>query len=132
MSIWTHVNASFRIDSIGEISDKYIYAIFGKPLTYEDLINHKYDKDEKYLPMGSEGTLKISIWKNPDENAIASTTVSVFGDLRNYIDIDSIEKWFYDCCDSFILKLARILRLQYIRRRGIAITFLYVLTFTKK
>lgn len=37
MSIWTHVNASFRIDSIGEISDKYIYDIFGKPLTYEDL-----------------------------------------------------------------------------------------------
>lgn len=33
---------------------------------------------------------------------------------------------------KFILKLARILRLQYIRRRGIAIPFLYVLTFTKK
>ena len=114
MSIWTHVNASFRIDSIGKISDKYIYDIFGKPLTYEDLTNHKYNKDEKYLPMGSEGSLNINIWKNPDENAIASTTVSIFGDLRDYIDIDSIEKWFYDCCDSFIIRQAICLSLIHI------------------
>ena len=53
--------------------------------------------------MGSEGSLQISIWHNPVKNEMASTTVSVFGDLRDYggkDDIEKLEKWFNKCCEN--------------------------------
>lgn len=112
MSQWTHVNASFRLDSIGKIQDEKIIEIFGKQVSYKSMSNLEYDvnyevKDkEKYLPMGSEGTLEISIWHNPDKSCMASTTVSVFGDLRDYGSFDEIEKWFNKCCGNFCVRQA--------------------------
>lgn len=67
MSQWTHVNASFRLNSIGEISDEEIIDIFGKQVSYKGMSNIEYDENyevkdkEKYLPIGSEGTLEMSI-----------------------------------------------------------------------
>ena len=63
MSQWTHVNASFGLNSIGEIPDEEIIDIFGKQVDYIGMINIEYDENyeakdkDKYLPMGSEGTL---------------------------------------------------------------------------
>ena len=108
MSQWTHVAAIFRLNSIGKISDEDIYKVFGKEITWNDL----YDYDEldgtKTLPMGSEGTLEMSIWHNPDKSCMASTTVSVFGDLRDYggNDIDKLKEWFNDCCKRFSTRQA--------------------------
>lgn len=99
MSQWTHVNASFRLNSLGKIDDEEIINIFGKSIDYYDM--DEIDEAEQYLPMGSEGTLKMSIWHNPNESCMASTTVSVFGDLRDYGSFDEIEKWFNRCCDAF-------------------------------
>lgn len=112
MSQWTHVNASFRLNSIGEIPDEEIIDIFGKQVDYRGMSNIEYDENyevkdkHKYLPMGSEGTLEMSIWHNPDKSCMASTTVSVFGDLRDYGNFDEIEKWFNKCCDKFIVRQA--------------------------
>lgn len=112
MSQWTHVNASFRLNSFGNINDKGIIEIFGKPVGYYDMYKIEYDQDgeikdkEKYLPMGSEGSLEMSIYHNPDRSCIASTTVSVFGDLRDYNSFDEIEKWFAKCCASFNIRQA--------------------------
>lgn len=65
------------------------------------------DSDEwvqqEFLPMGSEGSLQMSIWHNPIKNEMASTTVSVFGDLRDYggsDDIERLEQWFAKCCEN--------------------------------
>lgn len=107
MSQWTHVNASFRLDSFGRIEDEELINIFGKSIDFYHMDEIEYDeywevKDkDKYLPMGSEGTLEMSIWHNPNESCIASTTVSIFGDLRDYGDYEEIEKWFNKCCDAF-------------------------------
>ena len=112
MSNWTHVNASFRIDSISKITDKEISDVFGEVVSYRDSsevldeIFYDSSKKNKYLPMGSEGSLDISIWRNPDENCLASTTVTVFGDLRDYNSFDEIEKWFIRCCESFMIRQA--------------------------
>lgn len=112
MSQWTHVNASFRLDSISRIDDEKIINIFGKAVDYNHMYEIEYDENwevknkEKYLPMGSEGTLEMSIWRNPDESCVASTTVSVFGDLRDYESFDEIEKWFNRCCDAFSVRQA--------------------------
>lgn len=107
MSQWTHVNASFRLDSFGRTEDEELINIFGKSIDFYHMDEIEYDeywevKDkDKYLPMGSEGTLEMSIWHNPNESCIASTTVSIFGDLRDYGDYEEIEKWFNKCCDAF-------------------------------
>lgn len=59
--------------------------------------------------MGSEGSLKISIWHNPNGNSLASTTVSVFGDLRDYggkEDIKNLKTWFDECCEQCFIRQA--------------------------
>ena len=107
MSQWTHVNASFRLDSFGRTEDEELINIFGKSIDFYHMDEIEYDEDwevkdkDKYLTMGSEGTLEMSIWHNPNESCIASTTVSIFGDLRDYGDYEEIEKWFNKCCNAF-------------------------------
>ena len=46
------------------------------------------------MPSGSEGTLQKSIWVNPDKSDMNSYTISVFGDLRDWYDVDAIVVWF--------------------------------------
>ncbi len=108
MSQWTHVAAIFRLDSFGTISDESIYKGFGKEVTWNNLCNYDELDDTKTLPMGSEGTLEMSIWHNPDKSCMASTTVSVFGDLRDYggSDIDKLKEWFNECCEKFLVRQA--------------------------
>lgn len=112
MSQWTHVNASFRLNSIERIPDEDLIKIFGKQVDYYGMSKIEYDekwniKDKhKYLPIGSEGTLKMSIWHNPDTSCMASTTVSVFGDLRDYDSFEEIEEWFNKCCFALFIRQA--------------------------
>lgn len=108
MSRWTHVAAIFRIDSIGQISDDEITEKFGREVDWEEMANCDYDDSDEwvqqeFLPMGSEGSLTMSIWHNPVKNEMSSTTVSVFGDLRDYggsDDIERLEQWFAKCCEN--------------------------------
>lgn len=112
MSQWTHVNASFRLDSFGRIEDAEIINVFGKAVDFDHMDELEYDENwevknkDTYLPMGSEGTLEMSIWHNPHESCMASTTVSIFGDLRDYDSFEEIEKWFNRCCDYFDIRQA--------------------------
>ena len=103
MSQWTHVAAVFRLDSFDEIDDEKIYEVFGKEVSYEGMFNYDLADTSKTLPMGSEGTLEMSIWRNSDSGCLASTTVSVFGDLRDYggNDIEKLKQWFNECCEAF-------------------------------
>ena len=70
MSQWTHVNACFRLNSLGEIDDEKLINVFGKSVDYYHMSEIEYDENweikdkNKYLPIGSEGTLKMSIWHN--------------------------------------------------------------------
>ena len=91
---------------------KKLLIFLEKQVDYRDMSNIEYDENyevkdkDKYLPIGSEGTLEMSIWHNPDKSCMASTTVSVFGDLRNYGSFDEIEKWFNKCCNRFFVRQA--------------------------
>lgn len=112
MSQWTHVNANFRLNSLGEIDDKTLINIFGKSVDFYNMDkierdeNWKVKDKDKYLPMGSEGSLEMSIWHNPDTSCMASTTVSIFGDLRDYGSFNEIKKWFNRCCDALWIRQA--------------------------
>ena len=109
MSQWTHVNSSFRLDSMEEIDDDKIYDVFGRHVGYDDLCD--FDGEYKTTPMGSEGSLEINIYHNPEDSHLASTQVSVFGDLRDFggkWGIEKLKQWFDECCTKFTVRQAII------------------------
>lgn len=108
MSQWTHVNGSFRIDGLGYTSDADIYKVFGEEVGYHDTSFAGCGSSGKTLPCGSEGSLNMSIWRNPDSRCLASFTVNVFGDLRDYGggDIDSLVSWFDEICNKMWIRQA--------------------------
>lgn len=110
MSNWTHVAAVFRVDSLTDDeldADK----VFGKECvlrsssdedfkSFCDEWSRMVDNKSEYLPYGSEGSLRISVWTNPDSAMVARHVVTVWGDLRDKDDdsIEEIGEWFRNCC----------------------------------
>lgn len=103
MSNWSHVAAIARIDGF---ADEYLYkkpyetaftTLFGKELNWEDgskAFKKAFAHPEQYLPLGSEGSLNMTVWKNPNESCMARYTVSIFGDLRDHDHAQEIIDWF--------------------------------------
>ena len=109
MSNWTHVAAIFRVD--GFYHDYDFTKIFGKELNFNDSIGKRAESEthpEQFLPLGSEGSLKMSIWENPDYSCVAAYTVSIFGDLRDHNSIDEIINWFDEKCKGIWIRQAVI------------------------
>ncbi len=109
MSNWTHVAGIIRIDFIRlkeSFEDEYLNAlhdIFGKEVTFEsssELWDEAYEHPERFLPLGSEGSLEMDVWVNPNKSSIAALTVSIFGDLRDHDSPDEIVEWFKDKCEN--------------------------------
>ena len=103
MSQWLQVAAIARIDSLRfnpvsteEATEKF-EAIFGKECSWDSgNFDDAFEHPESYLPMGSEGSLTMSVWVEPDISCLASYTVSIFGSLRDVYkeDGERIVEWF--------------------------------------
>ena len=112
MSNWTHVAAIFRVDNLGSLCEQEpldFDKIFGKECLYhssQDLWDEAEKHPEEFLPMGSEGSLHKSVWKNPDLSCMASYTISVFGDLRDHDSPDEIIEWFNKTCEKLWIRQA--------------------------
>ena len=113
MSTWTHCAGIIRVNAIrlnkNDILD--FDSIVGKECLFDDDISVWEDMDEhpeNYMPCGSEGSLHKSIWVNPDTDCLAAFTVSVFGDLRDYSDVDAIKTWFIGVCNKLFVREAVI------------------------
>lgn len=96
MSIWTHVAGCFRIDAVRglDFSEQIDFdKLLGKTCNFN---SSEKEWEECNVPCGSEGSIEFSIWTNPDECCLASYTISVFGDLRDFEveRISEIKKWF--------------------------------------
>lgn len=108
MSVWTHVNAQIRLDSIeiitGSIQEDLEDIIGPMYLPYADEIALEWpitDNENKVkLPTGSEGSLHIKVNKNPEESSTASHVISIYGDLRDFDNYKEIEKWFKNLCED--------------------------------
>lgn len=106
MSTWTHVAGVARFDCLRFSADEPRINwddIFGKEIQYEDDWDAWCDYEvnpHHYMPAGSEGSLQKTIWENPDIHCIASYTVTVFGDLRDYDSADDIIEWFKNALDN--------------------------------
>ena len=103
MSIWTHVAAIIRIDSIkgfgiGPKSKEELEKVLG-PVAEFDGTDEEWNACT--LPCGSGGSLQYVIWENEDEHCMSAFTVSIFGDLCDYYETESIEKWFNEFCGKF-------------------------------
>lgn len=114
MSAWVHVAAIARIDHIpilhggaGVDFDK----AFGKECLWDSdesvWYDAEYNKDD-YLPMGSEGSLRKTVWVNPHENHADHYTVSIFGDLRNVTSGKWIVDWFKKKLEDMYVRQATI------------------------
>jgi len=90
MRIWTHINASIRLDNT-HFDEKYKPNL--GPST--DSIYENGDKEyDGIIPCGSEGSLKYNIWYGKGEGNVADCTVSIFGDLRDYDNVEEILNYF--------------------------------------
>lgn len=98
MSQWLQVAAIVRIDDFrdspvsAEDATKMFEKVFGKECSWEHAdFKDAFDHSENYLPMGSDGSLKMSVM-----NHFASYTISIFGSLRDRdeSDADNIINWF--------------------------------------
>lgn len=114
MSVWCQVAGIIRVDDI-RWSDSEpeldFDELIGKECIYGSDVSvwdeqEKYP--EKYMPMGSEGSLQKSIWINPDKAYMDAYTVSIFGSLRDRREIDWIIEWFKKVCDKVCVRQATI------------------------
>lgn len=106
MSSWTHVAAIVRVDGFRIFDDDIgpdWDAIFGKEclfLASRDKWDDAMEHPDKYLPMGSEGSLRKTVWVNPDLSHADAYTISIFGDLRDYDSPETIIEWFKKIVNS--------------------------------
>ena len=112
MSNWTHVAGIIRIDSMRIFDENIDFdKKIGKECLWDDDIE-VWDEMEKhpkrFMPMGSEGSLRKVVWDNPNKDSVAAYTVSIFGDLRDHDDPDEIINWFKKVCEKFIVRNAAI------------------------
>lgn len=91
MSVWTHVNGSIRVDHIRPVMGPLDLKSLFRTASYEDGVE---EAKACNVPQGSEGSLHVSIWEEPLKAAMAAYTVNVFGDLRDFDDVEELRKWF--------------------------------------
>ncbi len=99
MSNWTHVAAVARIDAIpfidGDVPN--FEKVFGKTLLWESPIEVWDEADEhpeRFMPLGSEGSLQMTVWENPDKCCADQYVVTIFGDLRGHERPQDVVDWF--------------------------------------
>lgn len=113
MSNWTHVAGIIRVDSLrfDPLESNYWEKTIGKECLYdspETVWEDAYRHPDRYLPMGSEGSLRMVVWENPDKSNTDAYTVSIFGDLRDHDDTEWIISWFKKKCEMLSVRNAVI------------------------
>ena len=107
MSNWTHVAAIVRVDGLDIDLDKLATYVFGKHCDFYDdmsVWNDQANNPENYLYMGSEGSLDMSVWKEPNKDCLCAGTISIFGDLRDTDSAENVVEWFKKCLEKLSIE----------------------------
>lgn len=87
MSVWTHIAAIIRIDSVGHI--------VGVPsATTENAIKRVVSLSD--IPAGSEGPAKWDFVRIQSEYSPIFGNLILYADLRDYDDAAEIQEWLHD------------------------------------
>lgn len=86
MSIWTHVAATIRFDAIRAFGNNHKPDL-GSTVEYD---SPEEDWDACNVPKGSEGSLQTHLWINPQTSNLAAYTATIWGDLRDYEDVEEV------------------------------------------
>lgn len=94
MSTWTHITGCIRIDGIPMLrpaggTKEGVEKILGNTCDF-DSPDSAWDKCD--VPCGSEGSLQYKIIRAGD--GLVLWTVAIWGDLRDYDNIEEIKGWF--------------------------------------
>lgn len=110
MSQWTHINGCIRIDgipAIEDISKADVKKVFGNTCDYDS-------PDSQWhlcnVPCGSEGSLQYEILQVGD--GMVLYTVPIWGDLRDYDDVEAIKKWFDKITSSGLMIRSAVLQIH--------------------
>lgn len=88
MSVWTHIAAVIRIDSVG-----YIVGVPDNAV--EDAIQNIVSLSD--IPAGSEGPAKWDLARIHNEiYPLLFGNLIIYGDLRDYDDAAEIQEWLHD------------------------------------
>ena len=94
MSIWTHVAGCIRVDGFIDLSGSEDAGVKEKINSSMGKIINFADEDyTTIVPCGSEGSLKYKWLRNDHTSAINIGQLLIWGDLRDYSNVDEIEKW---------------------------------------
>lgn len=110
MSTWVQVHSTLIVDQKeGETKSEFkskMEKIFGKNCLWnapKEIWNDAEEHPDQYLPMGSEGTLEMTIGRgkyfdqyagNDGQLVKACWIVSINGGLRDRIGVDWINEWY--------------------------------------
>ena len=88
MSVWTHIAAIIRIDSVG-----HIVGVSGA--TTENAVKRVISLSD--IPAGSEGPAKWDFARIiSDQYSTLFGNLIIYGDLRDYDDAVEIQEWLHD------------------------------------
>jgi len=65
-----------------------------------DYYDDGYDSENTQVPGGSEGTLKYEVIRSGDASSISWGFISIYGDLRDFGNINQITSWITDSLDK--------------------------------
>ena len=97
MSTWTHVAGCIRVDCLSFETTKE-----KRKKTAREVIKIVREN----IPSGSEGPLYTDIHINPYLSHLAAFVVTIWGDLRDYDNIEEIENWFNSVCSQLWIRQA--------------------------
>jgi len=87
MSTWTHIAATIRYDALRIPGMPSMKPDLGKTCSFDST---ESEWDACNVPCGSEGSLQHSLWVNPNVTHMAAYVVTIWGDLRDYQDVEEV------------------------------------------
>jgi len=109
MSQSTHVSAIVRFDGIrpmdllGKLKLRPNLGLMN-PATLENVAFDLVSETSPIIPCGSEGSLRYTIWDNPNFHHMAAWTVTIWGDLGDYDNVDEIRQYFDIIVDGKLIR----------------------------
>ncbi len=97
MSQWTHISGMIRFDTLqialGWTDARLIQQVKARMGNTVDYADPEEMWKACNVPQGSEGSVQYSILLTNESNHMARVAVAIWGDLRDFEDVDAVEAW---------------------------------------